>query len=69
MSASLRKQVESAEARLQRRIEELWAKLKDPAVPQDEKKKIHEAIERLESSLRSETGEIRKKHGFGPEKK
>jgi len=64
MSASLKKQVESAEARLRAKIEELWCKLKDPAVPQDEKAKIHAAIEKLEASLRCETGQIRKKCGL-----
>ena len=68
MSASLKKKVESAEAKLHSEIEAMWARLKDSSVPQDEKKKIHAAIERLEESLRHETGQIRKKCGLNNKK-
>jgi hypothetical protein len=57
--SSLKKQILDAEERLRQEIGKLWAKLRDPEVPEEEKGKIRTAIKDLETSLRHETGNIR----------
>ncbi len=56
--------IKELESRLDDEIQHLRGRLQDPTTSPDEKKRIHDELQKLEESMKAETSMVRKKYGM-----